>query len=48
VYASPTGHGALARYRERVRYRAAAGESVPIELDGQAMGQVGLTDLLPA
>ena len=46
VWTGPTGRGSAARYSDVVRYSARAGESVPIELDGSAHGQVAVVDLV--
>jgi hypothetical protein len=46
VWTSPMGRGRTARFTEVVRYSARAGESVPIELDGRAFGQVAVVDLV--
>ena len=46
VWTSPAGKGKAARYAEVVRYTARAGESFPIELDGQIVGQIAVTDLI--
>ncbi len=46
VWTVPTGRGRAAHYAEVIRYRAAAGESVPIEIDGNIYGQFAVTDLV--
>ncbi len=46
VWTGPTGKGRASRYTDVVRYRAKAGESAPIELDGTAYGQVAVADLI--
>jgi Uma2 family endonuclease len=46
VWTGPTGRGTAARYTDVVCYSARAGESVPIELDGSAKGQVAVMDLV--
>jgi Uma2 family endonuclease len=46
VWTSPMGRGRTARFTEVVRYSARAGESVPIELDGRAFGEVADVDLV--
>jgi hypothetical protein len=46
VWTSPAGRGARARYTKVVRYTARAGESVPIELNGDEHGQVAVADLV--
>jgi Putative restriction endonuclease len=46
VWTGPTGSGNSARYTDVVRYTAAAGESVPIELDGTEYGHVSVLDLV--
>jgi hypothetical protein len=46
VWTAPTGRGRAARYAEVIRYTAAAGESVPIELDGKIHGQAVVADLI--
>jgi hypothetical protein len=46
VWTGPTGRGRAARYVDVVRYSAPARESVPIELDGSAYGQVAVFDLV--
>jgi len=48
VWTEPTGKGNNARYAEVVRYRADAGESIPIEMDGQPFGQVPVAGLSPS
>jgi len=47
VWTGPSGRGRAARYTDVVRYTLAAGESVPIELDGIAFGHVAVADLVP-
>ena len=46
VWTSPTGRGLTARFTEVVRYSALAGESVPIEIDGQEYEQVAVADVV--
>jgi len=46
IWTGPTGRGRVARYMDVVRYRARAGESVPIDLDGSDRGQVAVIDLV--
>jgi Uma2 family endonuclease len=46
AWTGPTGIGSAARYTDIVRYSARAGESVPIELDGDAKGQIAVMDLV--
>jgi hypothetical protein len=46
VWTGPTGRGGVARYTDVVRYTARAGESVPIELDGNEHGQIAVVDLV--
>jgi Uma2 family endonuclease len=46
VWNGPTGRGALALYADVVRYRARAGVSVPIEIDGNTHGQIAVADLV--
>jgi Uma2 family endonuclease len=46
VWTGPTGRGRTARFTEVVRYRALAGESVAIEIDGQEYGQVAVADVV--
>ena len=46
VWTGAKGRGSAARYTDIVRYSARAGESVPIELDGDAKGQVAVMDLV--
>ena len=46
VWTGPTGRGRTARFTEVVRYSARAGESVPIEIDGQEYGQVAVADVV--
>jgi hypothetical protein len=46
VWTAPAGKGRLARYSEVVRYRSDADESIPVELDGQLLGEVAVGDLL--
>jgi hypothetical protein len=46
VWTSPSGKGNSARYSDVVKYTARAGESFPVELDGQAFGQVAVADLI--
>jgi Uma2 family endonuclease len=45
VYTAPFGKGMQAGYARRVFYRE--GDQVPVELDGQVVGQVAVSDLLP-
>lgn len=45
VWTEPTGRGRSARYATVVRYAAAAGESVPIEVDGVERGRIAVADL---
>jgi hypothetical protein len=46
VWTGATGLGRIARYSDVVRYSAPAGESVPIEIDGVAYGQIAVADLV--
>ena len=46
VWTNPAGKGKAARYVDVVRYTARAGESFPVELDGQVLGQIAVTDLI--
>jgi hypothetical protein len=46
VWTGPAGKGKAARYADAVRYAARAGESFPVELDGQTFGQVAVADLI--
>jgi hypothetical protein len=46
VWTGPTGRGRAARFSDVVRYRAPASESVPIEIDGVAYGQIPVADLV--
>jgi hypothetical protein len=46
VWTSPSGKGRTARYADVVRYTARAGESFPVELDGQTFGQIAVADLI--
>jgi Uma2 family endonuclease len=46
VWTGPSGRGKVARYTDVVRYSAKAGESVPIEVDGIAHGQVAAAELV--
>jgi hypothetical protein len=46
VWTGPTGRGNAARYVDVVRYSARAGESVPIEIDGNSYGQIAVGDLI--
>jgi hypothetical protein len=46
VWTGPTGRGRTARFTEVVRYSALAGESVPIDIDGQEYGQVAVADVV--
>jgi Uma2 family endonuclease len=45
VYTRPFGKGKQAGYARRLVYRE--GDQVPVELDGQEVGQVAVSDLLP-
>jgi Uma2 family endonuclease len=45
VYTGPFGKGKQAGYARRDVYRE--GDRVPVELDGQEVGQVAVSDLLP-
>jgi Uma2 family endonuclease len=45
VYTGPFGQGKQAGYARRDVYRE--GDRVPVELDGQQVGQVAVVDLLP-
>jgi Uma2 family endonuclease len=45
VYTDPTGPGISPSYRQRRDYRE--GESVPLILDGQEVGQIPVANLLP-
>ncbi len=46
VWTGPTGRGTVARYADVVRYRARAGESAPIEVDGSELGHIAVLDLV--
>jgi Uma2 family endonuclease len=46
VWTEPAGRGRAAHYTDVVRYRALAGESVPIELDGSIVVQIAVCDLI--
>jgi Uma2 family endonuclease len=46
VWSRPTGRGKAARYIDVVRYSARAGESVPIEIDGNGYGQIAVSELI--
>lgn len=46
VWTGPTGRGPVARYTDVVRYSARAGESVPIEIDGNERGQIAVAELV--
>jgi hypothetical protein len=46
VWTNPAGKGKAARYMDVVRYTAQAGESFPVELDGQVLGHVAVADLI--
>lgn len=46
AWSAPTGRGRSARYTDLVTYRAQAGESVAIELDGAAYGRIAVADLV--
>ena len=46
VWTNPAGRGKAARYMDVVVYSARAGESVPIELDGNRYGQITVSDLV--
>jgi len=45
VYTEPSGKGAAAIYAARRDYTAS--ESIPVMLNGEAIGQINLSDLLP-
>lgn len=46
VWSSPKGRGQKTRYADAVRYTARAGESLPVELDGQIVRRIAVTDLV--